>query len=117
MENTVNAQCPICYENKPLRMFHCNHGICPDCTAQLRKPICALCRADNRQDFRPEELAGMDRRNRADRAHRVEQEFQDLRRANPANPPVGNPLGAILGGRVALTRGDWEAVIRRVQRV
>ena len=74
----------------------------------VEEPICALCRADNRQDFRPEELIGMDRRNRADRAHRVEQEFQDLRRANFRGEPIGGPQGTHRGGRVMLTQAEGE---------
>ena len=116
MENTTDTTCPVCLEVKKLRMFQCHHGVCPDCSAQLRKPTCPLCRADNRQDFQPEELAGMDRRNHVDRAHRVEQEFQDLRRADPGNLPEGAlaTLARVPGnGRVRLTQGDWENVLRR----
>lgn len=97
------STCPICLEeDRPMRSFRCNHGVCLECCSRLRSAACALCRADNREDFRLEELAEMARLSRRDRTAAVEQEHRELRHR--------------LTPRVRLTAGDWDAIIARVAR-
>ncbi len=75
---TKHDTCPICLDDKELRLFRCNHGTCFDCATQLRNATCALCRSDNTSDFTVEERRGMRRLTRHDREVQIEEERRDL---------------------------------------
>ena len=75
---TRQDTCPICLDDKEIRIFQCNHGVCSDCATQLRNCICVLCRKDNRPDFTKEERLEMKRLNRHDRDIRIEEERRDI---------------------------------------
>lgn len=79
-EKTIVDTCPICLDEKEIRLFQCNHGVCSECASQLRNCVCVMCRRDNRSDFTKQELLEMAHLTRHDAEVRIEEERQEIAR-------------------------------------
>lgn len=88
LASVTTDTCPICLEEKQLRMFRCGHGLCTGCRAQVRNVRCPMCRANNMAEFSAGELHRMFDVANVEREQRSQEEHDDLvRREQRLLPP------------------------------